>query len=189
MADWCDDEGLADERDQLFELIRMTPHLDWLLLTKRADSIEKYLPDDWGNGYPNVWLGVTVEDRKHGLPRIDVLRKIPAVVRFLSIEPLLEDLGEIDLTEIHWVIIGGESGPGARPFDIQWAKSIIDQCSQFGAAPWMKQLGAKPVESGMQIKIIGQNGRLSGHADKPNEWLDHLGHLNMRYLPCLNLIS
>lgn len=69
---------------------------------------------------------MSVEDRKYGLPRIDLLRESPAAVRFLSIEPLLEDLGEIDLTGIDWVIVGGESGPGARPMRVEWVRSIRD---------------------------------------------------------------
>ena len=78
----------------MWQLIRDTPWLDWQLLTKRADRITACLPDDWGpHGYDNVWLGVSVEDRKHGLPRVDILRQIPAVISFLSCEPLLEDLG------------------------------------------------------------------------------------------------
>lgn len=95
---------------------------------------------------PSVWLGVSVEDRKHGLPRIDVLRAIPACVRFLSIEPLLEDLGEIDLTGISWVIVGGESGHGARPCHPAWVRSIRDQCKAAGVAFFFKQWGEwKPI--------------------------------------------
>jgi hypothetical protein len=117
MDDWADDEAPAGQRDRLWKLIRQTPHADWLLLTKRANNIKKYLPTCWGTGYPNVWLGVSVENRKHGLPRLDFLRTIPATVRLASIEPLLEDLGTVDLTGINWAIIGGESGSGARCMD------------------------------------------------------------------------
>lgn len=90
---------------------------------------------------PNVWLGVSVEDRKHGLPRIERLRRSPAAVRFLSIEPLLEDLGTIDLTGIHWVIVGGESGHGARPMHPDWARSIRDQCAKASVPFFFKQWG------------------------------------------------
>jgi protein gp37 len=89
----------------------------------------------------NVWLGVSVEDRKYGLPRIDILRETPAAVRFLSVEPLLEDLGPLDLRGIHWVIVGGESGPGARPPDIEWIRSIRDQCAEQGVPFFFKQWG------------------------------------------------
>ena len=87
------------------------------ILTKRADRLEKLLsgPLRFAANLPHVWWGVSVENKKHGLPRINHLRRVPAVVRFLSIEPLLEDLGQIDLTGIHWVIVGGESGACARP--------------------------------------------------------------------------
>lgn len=94
----------------------------------------------------NVWLGVSVEDRKHGLPRIEHLRATPAAVRFLSIEPLLEDLGSIDLTGISWVIVGGESGHGARRCDVRWIRSIVAQCREQGVAVFVKQLGAFVVD-------------------------------------------
>lgn len=90
---------------------------------------------------PNVWLGVSVEDRKYGIPRIDQLRETPAAIRFLSVEPLLEDLGEIDLRGIHWVIVGGESGAGARPMDAAWVRSLRDQCEAAGVAFFFKQWG------------------------------------------------
>ena len=91
---------------------------------------------------PNVWLGVSVENRKHGVPRIDVLREVKAAVRFLSIEPLLQDVGKMDLTGIHWVIVGGESGPKARPMNPQWVDSIKQQCDKAGVAFFFKQWGA-----------------------------------------------
>lgn len=101
---------------------------------------------DWAEGmrwWPtvlrNVQLGVSVEDRKYGLPRIDHLRKVPAAVRFLSIEPLLEDLGELDLSGIHWVIVGGESGHGARPMEEDWVRSLRDQCAAAGVPFFYKQ--------------------------------------------------
>src|SRR5207248_5734425 len=86
----------------------------------------------WVRERRNIWLGVSVENRKHGLPRIDELRATPAAVRFLSIEPLLEDLGRLDLAGIDWVIAGGESGPGARPMRKDWVASIRDQCTAAG---------------------------------------------------------
>lgn len=144
MCDWADKNSPDGQRDRLFALIRETPDLDWQLLTKRAPNIAKFLPADWGSGYQNVWLGVTVEDRKHGLPRIDDLREAPAKVRFLSIEPLLEDLGEIDLAGIHWVIVGGESGPGCRPMDMAWVENIRSQCDSHSVPFFYKQRGGHP---------------------------------------------
>lgn len=95
----------------------------------------------WPWPLPNVWLGVSVEDRKYGLPRIEHLRQTPAAVRVLSIEPLLEDLGKLDLRGIHQVIVGGESGPGARRLEPDWARSIRDQCAEAGVAFFFKQWG------------------------------------------------
>lgn len=102
---------------------------------------------------PHVWVGVSVDTRKHGLPRIEKLRGIPAAVRVLSIEPLLEDLGELDLTGIHWVIIGCESGDGARVCNPQWVRNIIRQCRQQGVPIWLKQLEHTPG------KFISHNAR------------------------------
>lgn len=89
----------------------------------------------------HIWWGVSVENRKHGLPRVDDLRSAPAAVRFLSIEPLLEDLGNLDLSGVHWVIVGGESGPGARPMDPDWVLSIRDQCRVARVPFFFKQWG------------------------------------------------
>ena len=117
-------------------------------------SVREHLSDLSGTKYgtplPNVWLGVSVEDRKYGLPRIDILRETPAAVRFLSVEPLLEDLGALDLRGIHWVIVGGESGANARPIDGAWVRSIRDQCAEQGVAFFFKQWG------GVMKKINGR---------------------------------
>lgn len=102
----------------------------------------------WIDGSPpaNVWLGTTVEDRK-SLARLDRLRAVPAAVHFVSFEPLLEDLGAVDLRDIEWAIVGGESGGNARPFDLDWARSLRDQCAAAGTAWFMKQLGDRPFDS------------------------------------------
>ncbi|HEV2299788.1 MAG TPA: phage Gp37/Gp68 family protein [Candidatus Acidoferrales bacterium] len=89
----------------------------------------------------HVWWGVSVEDRRYGCPRIELLRQSPAAVRFLSVEPLLEDLGTLDLSGIHWVIVGGESGPGARPIDPRWVRSIMQQCKRAKIPFFFKQWG------------------------------------------------
>lgn len=115
---------------------------DWhtfQVLTKRAERLPRFfarrsLPS-------NVWLGVSVEDRKYGVPRIDALRQVQARVRFLSVEPLLEDIGLIDLTGIHWVIVGGESGRRARPMQPAWVASIQRQCAVQNAHFFFKQWG------------------------------------------------
>jgi protein gp37 len=154
LCDVFEDHPVAEgTRPRLWDLIRRTLNLDWQLLTKRADRIATCLPADWGDGWPNVWLGVSVENREHGIPRIAHLRAIPARVRFLSVEPLLEDLGPVDLAGIDWVIVGGESGPKRRPMDHQWARHLRDQCRTAGVAFFFKQSSAfKP----------GQGDRLDG---------------------------
>jgi protein gp37 len=113
------------------------------VLTKRADRLRALLSTKlrFAAKLPNVWWGVSVENKKYGLPRLAQLRQAPARTRFLSIEPLLEDVGELDLTGIAWVIVGGESGAGARPLQRQWVRSIRDQCARQNVAFFFKQWG------------------------------------------------
>lgn len=111
-------------------------------------AMEELLDADWPAS--NVWLGVSVEDRKYGLPRVEELRQIAAAVRFLSIEPLLEDLGALDLRGIDWVIVGGESGLGARPMQVEWVRSIRDQCLSARVPFFFKQWG------GIRKKVAGR---------------------------------
>jgi protein gp37 len=130
----------ADQwRDEAWAVIRACPWLDWLILTKRIEGAAERLPDDWGDGYSNVWLGVTA-GVPASLPRLDSLLQIPAAVRFLSAEPLLERL---DLTPwlhgLNWVIAGGESGGKRRPSDVEWYQSLHDQCQSHGVRFYMKQ--------------------------------------------------
>lgn len=131
LADVFDNHRTIDTswRRELWKLIRDTPNLDWLLLTKRPQNISKMLPDDWAGGYVNVWLGATVENQA-AADRIYALTKIPARVRFLSMEPLL---GHVDLSahihRLQWVIAGGESGPQYRPTDPNWFRNLRDQCA------------------------------------------------------------
>jgi protein gp37 len=119
------------------------------VLTKRAGRLRGLASQlTW---HPNVWMGVSVEDRDSKC-RIADLRSIPAAVRFLSLEPLLEDLGELDLSRISWVIVGGESGHGARPMDPQWVRSIRDQCSESRTPFFFKQWGgARKKEAGRRL--------------------------------------
>lgn len=125
--------------DEVFNVIRQTPQHTYQILTKRAERLPVYFAER--ECPQNVWLGVSVEDKKHGIPRIDFLRQVKAQIRFLSVEPLLEDLGEMDFNEIHWVIVGGESGSKARPMKPEWAESIRDQCEDAGVAFFFKQWG------------------------------------------------
>ncbi len=125
--------------DQVFSVIQQTPQHTYQILTKRAER----LPDYFRNRDcpKNVWLGVSVEDKKYGVPRIDHLRKVDAHIRFLSVEPLLEDLGCVNLSNIQWVIVGGESGPKARPMLEKWVANVQTQAEAAGAAFFFKQWG------------------------------------------------
>jgi protein gp37 len=119
---------------------------DWhtyQVLTKRSERMAGLLRGELRDAaaMPHVWWGVSVENRRHGLPRIEHLRSAPAAVRFLSVEPLLEDLGEIDLTGIHWVIVGGESGVRPRPVREEWVLAIRDRCAAAGVPFFFKQWG------------------------------------------------
>lgn len=171
MADVLEDrKDLEPHRKRLWALIKATPHLRWLLLTKRPENYATMLPAGWlDKPRENVWIGTTAENQRRADERIGHLVKVPAVVRWLSVEPLLE---EIDLSEhfrtallqetgkvddrgihmvcteaaplIHWVIIGGESGFGTRPMDENWARRMIADCRKAGVAPFVKQLGGFP---------------------------------------------
>jgi protein gp37 len=184
LADVFDNHAsiLPEWRAALWQLIAATPHLDWLLLTKRPQNIAKMLPEGWGDGWPNVWLGTTVENQTEADRRIPHLLATPAAVRFLSCEPLLGpvDLTRLDMLNIfrvlrtaddetwprnffdalrgksdihpihnaepswgalHWIIVGGESGPNARPMHPDWARSLRDQCGAAGVPFFFKQWG------------------------------------------------
>jgi protein gp37 len=113
------------------------------VLTKRSERLRDLLRTQLGSvaRQPHIWWGVSVEDREYGLPRVDHLRDSPAKLRFLSIEPLLEDLGTINLEGISWVIVGGESGAGARPMRKEWVLSLLEQCQKAGVPFFFKQWG------------------------------------------------
>ncbi len=126
--------------EQVLDVCSRTPHHTYQVLTKRAQRMARFFasracPD-------NVWLGVSVEDQRYGVPRIDHLRSIDAAVRFLSVEPLLRDVGVLDLAGIHWVIVGGESGHKARPMAPEWAENVRVQTEEQGVAFFFKQWGA-----------------------------------------------
>lgn len=158
LADFFDKAAQPAWRREAWHYIEQSPNLDFLLLTKRPQNITGMLPDPetgvrpWGDGWPNVWLGTTIENRKEGERRAVELAKVPAVMRFWSCEPLLEDLGDLTGLCLHdtavdgrpavgWVITGGESGPKARPSHPDWFRSIRDQCAAAGVAYFHKQNG------------------------------------------------
>ncbi len=138
MSDIFHEEVPFDFVDRIMDTIRATPQHRYQLLTKRAERMEEYFSTR--SVLANVWLGVTVETPLYK-SRIDHLRHIPASVRFLSCEPLVEDLGTLDLTGIHWVIVGGESGPHARPMKEEWILNILTQCRNASVAFFFKQWG------------------------------------------------
>lgn len=156
LADVFEDHpDVVPARAQLFALIAETPNLDWQLLTKRPENMGRLAPASWATKWPdNVWAGATAENAEQLARRAPYLRQIPARVRFLSCEPLLEPLDtlldEVDppadgsKPEIQWVIVGGESGPRARPFLLDWARRIVVDCAELGIACFVKQMGDQP---------------------------------------------
>lgn len=185
LGDWLEDRPDLDPHLlRMLDTIHKTPNLDWLLLTKRPEVwrkrikvafnlAERYSPLaywllDWFDGKPpaNVWIGATVENHADGFPRLGHLRQIPAAVRFISAEPLLESIADIDLTGIDWVIIGGESGKDARPFHLNWARELINQCMKFGAIPFVKQFGNRPVYD----RDEAWHYLYAHHGADPSEW-------------------
>lgn len=156
MSDMFHENIPASYIKSIFDVIEKSPWHTYQILTKRAECMADIMKNIIIP--PNAWMGVTVENIKHGLPRIDLLRKIKANVRFLSIEPLLEDLGNINLAGIHWAIVGGESGPKARPMKAEWVNSIKVQCKEFHVPFFFKQWGGWGPDGVKRPKK--QNGRL-----------------------------
>jgi protein gp37 len=167
MSDLFHESLSITHQTDIFEVMAKCPQHTFQILTKRADQLyrmkqigvgvayrlgKESVPDFWP--LPNVWLGVSVEDQKTADQRIPLLLQTPAAVRFISAEPLLSPVnlynyldrpGLYDATQrIDWVIVGGESGPGARPIELSWARSLAGQCRVAGVACFMKQLGARP---------------------------------------------
>ena len=156
MSDLFHDDVPDEFLDQVFSVINETQQHTYQILTKRADRLPKYFKN---RACPqNVWLGVSVEDRQYGVPRIDHLRQVKAYVRFLSIEPLLEDVGELDLADIHWVIVGGESGHKARLMRPEWVENIKQQAEDANVAFFFKQWGRWGADGVSRDKRA--NGRL-----------------------------
>lgn len=199
---------IIEARCRLLDLIDATWHLDWLLLTKRPEGWAARLGEvvrlgvggSRGNGAaiatrwlggkapPNVWMGTSVEDQARADERLPHLAEIPAVVKFISAEPLLGPvelngwdgklrrnwLGPKHPRAVHWVIIGGESGHGARAFDLEWCESLVGQCREAEVACFVKQIGARPMACGELIQV--------GHK-KGGDVEDWPEHLRVRQLP------
>lgn len=145
MSDLFHPEVPLDFIRRVFEVMADTPRHTYQILTKRSQRLASlssslYWP-------PNVWMGVSVENDRYAF-RVDHLRTVPAEVRFVSAEPLLGPLPELDLTSIHWLIAGGESGPNARPMDATWVRDLRDQCRTADVAFFFKQWGGRTPKSG-----------------------------------------
>ena len=152
LMDWAEDRaGLVSARNQMWDVIKKCGHLHFQMLTKRPENILKFLPKDWwSEGYPNVWLGTSVEDMRVS-SRADILREIPAVVRFISYEPALGSLNDLDLKGIDWVIFGGESGSGFRRANLDWAREMKAKCENDDVAYFFKQSSAFRTEQGIEL--------------------------------------
>ncbi len=155
MSDLFHEKVPFDYIERVFEVMKKAPQHTFQVLTKRAERMAEFCEDVTVPS--NIWLGVSVENRKYGLPRIPVLRGIDVPVRFLSIEPLLEDLGTFDLTGIQWAIVGGESGAKARPMKPAWVDGIKHQCDAAGVKFFFKQWGAWGADGEKRSKAA--NGR------------------------------
>jgi protein gp37 len=160
----------SDEwRTAAWEIIKKTPQHIYMILTKRTSRIWSHLPDDWGTGWPNVWLGATVESNGFHC-RLQELAGIPAAVKFVSVEPML---GPVDLSPwlrdgkyFQWVICGGESGPHHRPLDMTWARALRDQCVRFRVPFFFKQ--DSNVRPGQRPYVVEEDGSHTAWQQIPN---------------------
>jgi len=186
MCDVFESEFPTEARDRLWQTILQTQHLDWLLLTKRPDNIAANLPSIWDpeKGWPNVWLGCTTENGVYLASRLGYLLSVPAAIHFVSMEPLLGplslpttgDYGALraayGVPERHhtldWVIVGGESGPNARPFHLEWAMHLVNQCKAHKMPLFVKQMGSNPFEYGVSTGAYGKKG------EDPSLWPSQL---------------
>ncbi len=144
MSDFMLEEVPHTWRKEALQAMRDNPQHTYIILTKRPQDA-RFI--DWPD---SVWFGVSVENRRE-MWRIDVLRQVEAKVRWISFEPLLEDLGMVDLSGVHWAVVGGESGPSYRPMDHAWARGIRDQCAEQGVAFYFKQSAAYKSEQGTEL--------------------------------------
>ena len=217
-----DNPQVAPWRRELFQMIEATPHLDWLLLTKRPEHMKRLAEEaGWPSVWPaHVWAGTTVDDQRRADERIPYLLQVPARIRFLSVEPML---GSVDLTvipanlpssaaddgwdyfnalngrgydpqqgygdgvvypRISWVICGGESGPGARPFDLGWARALRDQCGAAQVPFFMKQMGSNAMDSqDYPSPVTGKPYRLHYKHPKGGDMAEWPEDLRVREFP------
>lgn len=191
-------------REEAWDIIRKTPWLIYQILSKRPERIQASLPDDWANGWPNVWLGVSVENQSTADARIPWLLRTPAARRFVSYEPALAPVdfraitckskGRIIETidallghgmhytgalgscaKLDWIICGGESGPQSRPCELRWLYDTVDVCREWGVACWVKQLGSQPRGWSGLAQVKDRKGA------NPEEWPEAL---RVQQFPC-----
>lgn len=181
-------------RDDAIEVIRKTPWHTYQILTKRPERMLNYMirkliqfgSADFEQIFKRVWLGISCENQKTADERIPLLTKTPAVVRFISAEPLL---GPINLSKwqnlLDWVICGGESGPGARPFDIGWSRDLLAQCKNSGITFFMKQMGSFPVwtNPNARSEFDEGGGRIELKDRKGGDWNEWPEDIRMREFP------
>lgn len=179
LADVFEDfPGLDDYRDDLWNLIGRCKNLDWLILTKRPENIRRMLPveDQVGMSchWPHIWLGTSAEDQETFDTRRLWLASAPAALRFLSIEPLLGPIRSESWHRIDWVILGGESGPKARPCHLEWLRSIKGDCERARVPVFVKQLGSEPHLNGMPFASISNRTLHDYKWGHMGEWPDDL---------------
>lgn len=164
-------EGVSDEYiSHIAEVMLEANWHTFQVLTKRSSRMRDLLNSKLclAAQAPHIWWGVSVENRKYGVPRIAHLQGANVAVRFISAEPLLEDIGAVNLSGINWLIVGGESGHGARPFQLDWARNMIHQCRLQHVACFVKQLGRQPWDDGKGLKLVSSKG------GDPTEWSDDI---------------
>lgn len=152
LMDWAEDrDDLVDVRNRMWQVIKSSRWLTFQMLTKRPENMKRFLPSDWGaSGYSNVWLGTTIEDNRVA-HRAAYLIENPSVVHFVSYEPAIGPLDQLDLKHIEWVIYGGESGVNHRKEDKQWARDMHKKCSDSGVAFFHKQSAGIRTEMGIEL--------------------------------------
>jgi protein gp37 len=152
LADVFDNRADPAWRAELWALVRETPHLDWLILTKRIGNVQGMLPQDWRTGYANVWLGITVVNQDEVVRDVPKLMCTPAALRWLSMEPLLGPVSlhatPSSVERLNWVVVGGESGHSARPMSAHWVDDLRHQCAARGVAFFFKQWGGEARDKG-----------------------------------------
>jgi protein gp37 len=156
LADVFDPNALEEWRKDLWELIRKTPNLAWLLLTKRPQNIETFLPREIME-LENVWLGCSIENQLRADQRLPIMRSLPTSRTFLSVEPLLKPVA-FSLEGISWIIVGGESGKPARPFHLEWAIALKEQADREKVPFFFKQAGSNPYYQGKTLKLTDKKG-------------------------------